>query len=732
MANTTLGPKGTESSEWCLVKPMVSSRRMTTWKSGLKFQPEVGEDSAGADIGTPSRRRKKGIPLKKGSFQKKNRVADAPNLLSVVSATPEMKERAKADAKARQIKIEEYRKFKSSRTIVKKQPLKQPRSQWQNMITNTDHGKKSKSSKFAVNKKKSMSTGDIAIADWKAAYQDILSPTSGSRRFVARRDLTAAEKVTSPKKKTRAKARSASADLFAKTLPLIGNDDDEKSKDNPLNCGNSEDTSPLSKDSSKKTPLAIDLSKYDDESTTRTASSIAPSNRSPNGTSTKLPVVVSPIYEKAEHELETVEKDDLNKMLRSKKLIDEPYLTLDMDDEARNDLKDGFVDFDDFDDATETMDVDETDGANVTKEPTTELKEESTKLDDRSTPMHLHGSMHTAKVTIEDAQPPSPGTVSEAGPAKAIPRTTKSKTLILEFSMPALSGGVQTGDDYDVGLEVPVDVFSYGDISSVGSWPSIESEDSYETRMNKMMQRWMDVNGGDENEYFDNEVQLDDNVLDHIVLAAPDLERAMEQFHDMTGIMPTHVGPLQGLGAKTAHVGLDNNRYIEILAADKEDPGPLGDELKRLKEDTLIPYHYAIRSSEVSRLIEGYVYDVLGWDPDHIAMVQALPDDTVRQWDLLTMYGHDMGGVAPYYVRWANPTQHPTAKIASDATLLSCRVVAPEDHDVHKLITGVGGIDIGKGDPMLECMIETPKGTVTFSATTPRGLVFPGYDDEYA
>jgi hypothetical protein len=129
-------------------------------------------------------------------------------------------------------------------------------------------------------------------------------------------------------------------------------------------------------------------------------------------------------------------------------------------------------------------------------------------------------------------------------------------------------------------------------------------------------------------------------------------------------------------------------------------------------------------------LIEGYIYDVLGWDPDHIAMIQALPDESVRQWDLLTMYGHDMGGVAPYYVRWHDSTHHPTAKIPSYATLLACRVVAPQDHDVHKLINGVGGIDIETGEPTLECLIETPNGRVGFTAKKPKGLVFPGYDDE--
>jgi len=176
-------------------------------------------------------------------------------------------------------------------------------------------------------------------------------------------------------------------------------------------------------------------------------------------------------------------------------------------------------------------------------------------------------------------------------------------------------------------------------------------------------------------------------------------------------------------------VGLDGNRYIEILAPDPETPGPIGDELRRLEAGTLTPWHYSIRSSEVSRLIEGYVYDVLGWDPDHIAMVQALPDHSLRQWDLLTMYGHDVGGCAPCYVKWNDPAQHPTATIALKATLTACTIRAPKGHDVHRLITGVGGITVLHGEPLLEISFATPKGTLTFSSNAPKGLVFPGYDD---
>jgi hypothetical protein len=255
--------------------------------------------------------------------------------------------------------------------------------------------------------------------------------------------------------------------------------------------------------------------------------------------------------------------------------------------------------------------------------------------------------------------------------------------------------------------------------------------------MNKMMQRWVDLQGDEEESeddedrtLYNNDVDLDDNVLDHIVLAAPDLELAMQQFEDMTGIMPVLVGPLQGLGVCTAHVGLDRSRYIEIIAPDENNDGPLGVDLRALSEGTLTPYHYAIRSSEVSRLVEGYISDVLGWDPDRIAMVQKLPDASLRQWDLLTIYGHGVGGIAPSYVKWKKAETHPTATIALNAKLKTCIIRAPEGHDVFKLITAVDGITTGFGEPLLEVSVETPDGTVTFSSNYPKGLIFPGYDDE--
>jgi hypothetical protein len=728
-----------DDASWLLIKPIGDKHQTKTWGASPLVNVETKTEANAAGIGTTSRLQRRAAgphQIRKGSFVEKNKKMDAPNLVSVVSAPPQVKKRAAIDARARYLKIEEYRKTKSSRTRVSRPPLKQPKKEWTNMITSSSHGKKPKNG-FGATKKKSKSTGDIAIADWKAAYQDVLSPTSGNRRCVARQDLSASEKVTSPKKKVRGKTKASSAPSFTfpSLLPLSddedGDDDDKNDVPRPTMAGTrndphlqlrsigknkGEEASVLSKASSRKTPISVAISDDDDEEETKSVKS-RDSAATPNGSSlggssgrkTRLPAMVSPIAE-------TDDVDDND-------VVAEP--------DAKADKEETFEDFDDFDDFTENMEDEEQDEV-AWEEP----KVAASRGDEDYVPATgepqaaLVSSQHTDKTPTEfpgvrDAEDDKQ---QEKQPPK---ERQRSKQLILEFTVPALTGEPDSGDNNDIGLEVPVDVLSHDDISSVGSWPSIESEDSYNTRMNKMLQRWVDIHGGDEDNFrYDNDVQLDDNVLDHIVLAAPDLEKAIQKFEELTGIMPTHVGPLQGLGAKTAHVGLDNNRYIEILAPDDEDPGPLGEELKKLQDGSLTPYHYAIRSSEVSRLIEGYVYDVLGWDPDHIAMVQALPNNSLRQWDLLTMYGHDMGGAAPYYVKWNDHARHPTACIPLNATLTSFKVRVPKGHDVHKLITGVGGLDIEYGEPLLECVLKTPNGSVTFCADEPLGLVFPGYKED--
>mmetsp|Transcript_17215 Transcript_17215/g.41817 ORF Transcript_17215/g.41817 Transcript_17215/m.41817 type:complete len:772 (-) Transcript_17215:81-2396(-) len=730
---------------------------------------------------------KSGNNNEKGGFRKKNNVSTAPDLLAVVTSKPEMKERARSEAKARVLKLEQRRQQKhknnmTSRTTISK-PKHTPSKGWTKIVSPTKSKKKPSASKRAAtaaaaasaavpavtavpldattpkgNKKPSVAARAVNMTttptesqskpkigrsnvenspveeipkDWTSVYQDIISPTSGKHKAVAKQDLDlvaappvaeggarsgrggpgggggGAPRVRSPKKKSRSLS------------PVLRVKEDDEGVDGAAEVG---------AEGSKSTLpgiLPLDDSIQNNELKRHSMSSI------------KTPISIEDelASDSSEHEIKSpsypaatvTAKDSATAAAATAEdgsFVDE-----------YEDYEEEFLDISEFEDPSEQPDENETPAAasavvhHDVIRSTEEFEKERRGLRqdqdmDDDVESQQDSDQHKAEIMSQDDDD-----ISDKRDD-----SNKGKTLVLEFSM---GDGASSGNGG--GLQVPIEVLSFDELSDVDSWPSIDSEDSYETKMNKMMQRWVDIDGGqdadqqamnDSNADDSADMKLDDNVLDHIVLAAPDLEKAMEQFEEMTGILPTHVGPLQGLGAKTAHIGLDNNRFIEILAPDEESPGPLGDDLRKLKAGTLAPYHYSIRSSEVSRLIEGYVYDVLGWDPDHIAMVQALPDNSIRQWDLLTTYGHDMGGCAPYYVKWNDPAQHPTECIPINATLEAFSVRAPEGHDVHKLIAGVGGLDVQYGSPMLKCTLSTPKGTVSFSAPKPRGLVFPGYEDE--
>ena len=227
--------------------------------------------------------------------------------------------------------------------------------------------------------------------------------------------------------------------------------------------------------------------------------------------------------------------------------------------------------------------------------------------------------------------------------------------------------------------------------------------------------------------------ELADNQLDHVILACSNLVDGMKQFEQMTGLKPTKIGSLRGVGTKSARVNLSNNTFIEIIGPDdtKTSSEGIGSELLDLAHGKLIPYHYAVRSPPNDVKIPGY----LGWDRDSIIMVHVDPEDfddngETHLWDLLLLYGHGLGGVIPAFVNWKEKRFHPTARLEQKGAKLNyVQVRVPEGNYAHDLLDGVEGITVVEGEPTLTISIDTPKGEVTFSTIRPEGIQMPGFGD---
>ena len=98
------------------------------------------------------------------------------------------------------------------------------------------------------------------------------------------------------------------------------------------------------------------------------------------------------------------------------------------------------------------------------------------------------------------------------------------------------------------------------------------------------------------------EIELEDNVLDHVVLAAPDIDTAVNEFEGKTGIRPRMALAIKGLGIKSARVSFEGSSYLDIIAPDPDRGGPIGDLLRASGVKQRRPFHWAIRTSRAEEL----------------------------------------------------------------------------------------------------------------------------------
>jgi len=61
--------------------------------------------------------------------------------------------------------------------------------------------------------------------------------------------------------------------------------------------------------------------------------------------------------------------------------------------------------------------------------------------------------------------------------------------------------------------------------------------------------------------------------LDHIAIGHPNLERAKEEFADLTGCMPSNGGPHLDAGTHNASASLGDSVYIELISPDPKQIG---------------------------------------------------------------------------------------------------------------------------------------------------------------
>ncbi|MEV5873062.1 VOC family protein [Streptomyces sp. NPDC052101] len=203
-------------------------------------------------------------------------------------------------------------------------------------------------------------------------------------------------------------------------------------------------------------------------------------------------------------------------------------------------------------------------------------------------------------------------------------------------------------------------------------------------------------------------------LLDHLVLATPDLAATVADFAQRTGVMPVPGGAHPDLGTRNHLVGLGGRSYLEILGPDPEQPEPA--EPRPFGVDQLAgprTLTWAISPPHLESAIK--TARARGYDPGPVhPMSRRTPDGTVLRWRL-TDGGHaHPSGLVPFLIDWGS-SRHPTSSGLPVTPLLEVSATAPDPEEVHGPLAALGtGLALTTGPVSLSFTVNTPNGPVTF------------------
>ncbi|MFJ2604012.1 MULTISPECIES: VOC family protein [unclassified Streptomyces] len=202
-------------------------------------------------------------------------------------------------------------------------------------------------------------------------------------------------------------------------------------------------------------------------------------------------------------------------------------------------------------------------------------------------------------------------------------------------------------------------------------------------------------------------------LLDHLVLATPDLAATVAEFTRRTGVTPAPGGAHVGFGTRNHLVSLGGSRYLEIVGPDPEQPEPDGrrpfdvDALAGARTAT-----WAISPPDLDAAVAAA--RARGYDPGDIRpMSRRRPDGVLLEWRLTDGDTAHPSGLVPFLIDWRGAA-HPASGLPV-APLLELTVTSPEPAEIQALLATLDvRLDVRKGPVALSFTVDTPRGPVTF------------------
>jgi hypothetical protein len=192
--------------------------------------------------------------------------------------------------------------------------------------------------------------------------------------------------------------------------------------------------------------------------------------------------------------------------------------------------------------------------------------------------------------------------------------------------------------------------------------------------------------------------------LDHLVFAAPALDRGMALWQHVTGVPAQPGGRHPGNGTRNAIAPLAGGVYAEVLAPDPAQTldGTAGERLAALAEPGL--WTFCCRSGDLDT-VAGRARG-LGLVPQGPRrMSRGRPDGSQISWSILFLRGHGFGALMPFFIDWGEAA-HPSMAAMPDAPRLQIAAAWP-DAALAQAYAALGfAMKVAAGTPALTATVQ--------------------------
>ncbi|MFK0280961.1 VOC family protein [Streptomyces sp. NPDC090499] len=203
-------------------------------------------------------------------------------------------------------------------------------------------------------------------------------------------------------------------------------------------------------------------------------------------------------------------------------------------------------------------------------------------------------------------------------------------------------------------------------------------------------------------------------LLDHLVLATPDLAATVADFARRTGVAPAPGGAHPDFGTRNHLVSLGGASYLEIIGPDPDrSPLPGGTVFGVDGLTTARTVTWAISPPDLDAAVAA-ARD-RGYDPGTpYPMSRRRPDSTLLQWRLTGGDSAHPSGLVPFLIDWGD-SPHPAASGLPVTPLLAVSATAPDPAEIRPLLAALGtDLLLSEGPVSLSFTVDTPHGPVTF------------------